>query len=407
MSKWIVSLLLFVFLIGISCSAFALEVGDMLPDFNLKDLEGNDVKISDFQGQYVLYDVWATWCGPCRKALKAYTQNIDKFKEAGIKIVALSVDAKVDAVHKYLKKNDMAFTVLHVDRGEKGKYRPTKELWGVKGIPTMFIVDPEGKIVFKEIGFGDFASLWDEIIKTVDVKQVSGSTYPVLKVGSYKTEKVKVDLMEIGKDITISNFISYDYKDCTEQSEVALYKVPESNKPWYGIVYIEGEAYTMLGQDTDSDELGLLDLIYVDYNHNFDLTDDGEPVQLSVTEDGKEAKITLEVTNKYGEVIPYGITLWSEDWGHGYVMFVDRAYEAYIETDSEPVRVLLVDVDKNGIYTDESDAVLIDIDRNGMFDSYYSVQEWTKLGYTYELGQYVYKFKIVEYGRKIVVEKVQ
>lgn len=162
MRKGHILIVLAILLLCFSFSVLALEEGEMLPDYDLKDLEGNDVKVSDYFGEYVLFDVWATWCGPCRKAMKAYLDNYEKFQQAGIKIVAISVDQKIDAAIEYVEKEKLPFIVLHDSKEQlDDDSKRLNQLWEVKGIPTMFLVDPEGKIVMKKVGFSTFDNLWE------------------------------------------------------------------------------------------------------------------------------------------------------------------------------------------------------------------------------------------------------
>ncbi len=158
--------LLVLFVILFSLSALAVDEGELIPDFEVTDLQGNSLMISDFRGQYVLYDVWATWCGPCLNAMEGYVENYDKFVSAEIKIVAISVDAKIDDPIKFNEKEKLPFTVLHTNP------QLTKDHWGIIGIPTMFLVDPDGVILFKEIGYENFSGIWEKISEKIDVSEL-------------------------------------------------------------------------------------------------------------------------------------------------------------------------------------------------------------------------------------------
>ena len=161
MTKKVILLLIVVLLI-FSTTTLALEEG-ILPDFELKDMAGNVVKVSDFFGQYVLFDVWATWCKPCCMALEAYVDNYDKFQDLDIKIVAISIDTNLKTIIKYVEEEQIPFTVLHDKKNLPNKY------WGVRGIPAMFLVNPKGEIIMKHIGFGNFEMLWQDILTQIEL----------------------------------------------------------------------------------------------------------------------------------------------------------------------------------------------------------------------------------------------
>ena len=166
MRKWHVAVILAFLLLCFSYSVLAIEEGEMLPDFDLKDLAGNDVKISDYFGEYVIFEVWTTWCGACRKAMEAFLDNYEKFQQAGIKVIAISADQKIDAPIEYVEKEKLPFTILH------GSPNQISQLWNVTGIPSMFFVNPEGKIILRKVGFSTFDNLWEAISQKVDVSKV-------------------------------------------------------------------------------------------------------------------------------------------------------------------------------------------------------------------------------------------
>jgi thiol-disulfide isomerase/thioredoxin len=122
--------------------------GKQAPDFTLKTLTGETVKLSDQKGKVVLVDMWATWCPPCRKSLP-HIQEISANKdlaEKGLVVWAVNFSEETPEVQKFVKDNKYTF-VVPMDKGEVGKN------YLVQGIPTTVIVGKDGNIKEEFIGF--------------------------------------------------------------------------------------------------------------------------------------------------------------------------------------------------------------------------------------------------------------
>ncbi len=120
------------------------------PDFTQPDVNGHPVKLSDYHGKYVLVDFWASWCAPCRRENPALVKTYEKYQGKGFEILGVSMDSEKDKA-KWLKAiEDDGLTWKQV--GDlKGWENEAALLYKVSMIPFNFLVDPEGKIIARDL----------------------------------------------------------------------------------------------------------------------------------------------------------------------------------------------------------------------------------------------------------------
>ena len=128
------------------------------PEWSLKDMEGKTVRSADFKGKVVIMDFWATWCGPCRAEIPNFIALQKKYEKQGLVVAGLSVDEDgADVVKRFARKLGMNYPVLLSD--EK-----TREAFGgIEAVPMTFIIDREGRIAKKHLGFTDKDEFENEI----------------------------------------------------------------------------------------------------------------------------------------------------------------------------------------------------------------------------------------------------
>lgn len=126
------------------------KVGDKAPDFELQQISENNevesIKLSDLKGKGVMLNFWATFCKPCEAEMPYMEKLYPEYKEKGIEIVAVSLDATELVVHRFIDKYDLTFPIPHDTKGE------VSDLYKVGPIPSTFFINPDGEIVEKVEG---------------------------------------------------------------------------------------------------------------------------------------------------------------------------------------------------------------------------------------------------------------
>jgi peroxiredoxin len=123
-------------------------VGSMAPDFSQNDANGNPVSLSSFRGKYVLLDFWASWCQPCRVENPNIVKAYKNFKDKGFDILGVSLDQDGAAWAKAIADDKLTWN--HVS-DLKYWNNDVAQLYSIRSIPASFLLDPEGKIIAKDL----------------------------------------------------------------------------------------------------------------------------------------------------------------------------------------------------------------------------------------------------------------
>lgn len=121
------------------------SIGSTAPDFTLKDMNGNTVKLSDYKDRVVLIEFWATWCPPCRALTPVLNKIYEKYKDKGFVVLALTLEEDTDTVKYYTTRYGVIYPVLITDMKTTRRYR-------VISIPVNFLINRESRIAEKYLG---------------------------------------------------------------------------------------------------------------------------------------------------------------------------------------------------------------------------------------------------------------
>jgi thiol-disulfide isomerase/thioredoxin len=122
-----------------------LKVGDVAPEFTLKDADGKDHKLSEYKGKIVLLDFWATWCPPCRAAMPGVQKIHEKFKGQPVVVIGVNTSESKDPA-AYMKEKGFTYGLLLNGETLADKYP-------IEGIPAFFLIGPDGKLMWTEVGY--------------------------------------------------------------------------------------------------------------------------------------------------------------------------------------------------------------------------------------------------------------
>lgn len=128
-------------------------VGKLAPDFALQDLNGETIKLSDYHGQVVFLNFWATWCKPCQEempSMERLHQDLEAEFSDRFVMLAVSIDKSADDIPAFMAKHKLTFPVLH-DRWGK-----VDRIYKIMGVPETYIIDQTGVLVEKVIGPRDW-----------------------------------------------------------------------------------------------------------------------------------------------------------------------------------------------------------------------------------------------------------
>jgi len=130
-----------------------------------------DFNLSNYKGQFVYLDFWASWCGPCRASFPWMNTLQKDLKDKNLKIVSINLDAERDDADEFLKEFPADFEVIYDPKGKSA------ENYKLLGMPSSFFFDPNGKLLFSHIGFNhkDAPALSEKIKAAINAYNANAS----------------------------------------------------------------------------------------------------------------------------------------------------------------------------------------------------------------------------------------
>ena len=131
---------------ALSGSCLALEKGESAPALELQTREAQPLKTS-LRGELVYVDFWASWCGPCKQSFPWMNEMHARYSKQGLRVLAINVDQKPADAARFLATNPARFDVGYDATGASPR------LFAVKTMPTSYLIDKHGTVLWKHAGF--------------------------------------------------------------------------------------------------------------------------------------------------------------------------------------------------------------------------------------------------------------
>ncbi len=122
------------------------------PELGMRDLDGVNHTLAGHRGKVLIVNFWATWCPPCREEMPSMERAWQGVRDEGVVLLAINVGETEEQIRNFTGKYPVTFPLLLDEDGSETRR------WPVQGLPTTYVVDAEGRLVFRAIGARD----WDD-----------------------------------------------------------------------------------------------------------------------------------------------------------------------------------------------------------------------------------------------------
>ncbi|OOZ39548.1 redoxin [Solemya pervernicosa gill symbiont] len=145
--KTVPTTLLLMSLMAAGANAAQLATDTPAPDFTLKSSSGENLKLSEYRGNVVMINFWASWCAPCRQEMPLIDALHQRYEKLGFTVLGINVDSDSSAAIKWLKEQPVSFPILFDSENS------VSQGYQVAAMPSTVMVDRDGKIRFTHLGY--------------------------------------------------------------------------------------------------------------------------------------------------------------------------------------------------------------------------------------------------------------
>ena len=121
------------------------------PPFHLPDVKGPRIHLEDFRGKVLVVNFWAVWCKPCREEMPSLERGSRWLEQFDGRVITINMGDRPEMIARFLEKTPVDLPILLDADAE------TSTNWGVTGLPTTFVVDPEGSFAYRVVGPRDWS----------------------------------------------------------------------------------------------------------------------------------------------------------------------------------------------------------------------------------------------------------
>ena len=145
--RGLLSALAMAVLFGAPTPAVATKIGDMAPNFTLKADTGKNLRLSEYRGEVVMINFWATWCGPCRQEMPVLNELYQRYRPVGFTLLGVNIDDQSASASKMARRLGVGYPIVF------DAQKAVSRLYDISAMPTTVMVDRDGKVRYLHRGY--------------------------------------------------------------------------------------------------------------------------------------------------------------------------------------------------------------------------------------------------------------